>query len=73
MAPDHGAHQSVQAAPLTTCCAMLPTRWRETFLLTTSSNLINEGLAATLRMGRVDSMARFAPFELARFTRRDLV
>jgi len=51
---------------------MLPTRWRETFLLTTSSNLINEGLAATLRMG-VDSMARFAPFELARSTRRDLV
>src|SRR6188472_2022762 len=41
MAPDHGA-PSVWMAPRKACCAMVPTRWRETSVATTINNVFNE-------------------------------
>src|SRR6478735_1315974 len=41
MAPDHGA-PSVWMAPLKACCAIVPTRRRETFVATTINNVVNE-------------------------------
>jgi hypothetical protein len=41
MAPDHGA-PFVWMAPLKACCAMVPTRRRETFVATTINNVVNE-------------------------------